>query len=118
MEVYLPILLAFFVALTIPMVMLAIQKALTTKKVTPVKMEPYECGNPVPHTALEYRFSIRYYLIAVLFIIFDVETVFLYPWAVQLKKLALFGFIEMVIFLLILIIGYIFAWRKEALSWI
>jgi len=63
------------------------------------------------------RFSIRYYLIAVLFVIFDVETVFLFPWAVMFDKLALFGFIEMMIFLAILVVGYVFVWKRGALNW-
>ena len=67
--------------------------------------------------AHDHRFSIRYYLIAVLFVIFDVETVFLFPWAVMFDKLALFGFIEMMVFLVILIIGYVYIWNRGALKW-
>jgi len=65
----------------------------------------------------DHRFSIRYYLIAVLFVIFDVETIFLFPWAVMFDELALFGFIEMMIFLAILLVGFVYVWRRGALNW-
>jgi NADH-quinone oxidoreductase subunit A len=80
--------------------------------------DPYECGNEPQSLALQHRFSIRYYLIAVLFVVFDVETVFLYPWAVMFDKLGLFGFIEMTVFLIILVAGYVYVWRRGALSWV
>ena len=79
--------------------------------------EPYECGNEAETFAHDHPFSIRYYLIAVLFVIFDVETIFLFPWAVMFDKLALFGFIEMMVFLAILVAGYIFVWNRGALNW-
>ena len=79
--------------------------------------EPYECGNEPDSLAHDYRFSIRYYLIAVLFVIFDVETIFLFPWAVMFDQLALFGFIEMMIFLTILVVGYVYVWNRGALDW-
>ena len=82
-----------------------------------VKAEPYECGIKASTTAYDTRFSIRYYLIAVLFVIFDVETIFLFPWAVVFEKLHIFGFIEMMIFLAILLVGYVYAWRRGALEW-
>ncbi len=84
---------------------------------SPVKAEPYECGVKAPTTAFDTRFSIRYYLIAVLFVVFDVETIFMFPWAVSFDRLALFGFIEMVVFLAILVVGYVYAWRRGALEW-
>jgi NADH:ubiquinone oxidoreductase subunit 3 (subunit A) len=67
--------------------------------------------------AHDHRFSIRYYLIAVLFVVFDVETIFLFPWAVMFDRLALFGFIEMTVFLGILVIGYVYVWNRGALDW-
>lgn len=81
-------------------------------------LDPYECGNEAETFAHDHRFSIRYYLIAVLFVIFDVETVFLFPWAVLFDQLALFGFIEMMIFLVILVIGYVYVWNRGALRWV
>ena len=81
------------------------------------KLEPYECGVEPVRDARQ-RFSIRLYIVAMLFLIFDVETIFLFPWAVQFRQLALFGFIEMVIFIAILIFGYIYAWKRGALEWV
>jgi NADH-quinone oxidoreductase subunit A len=115
---YIPILLFTLVAIAFPIVTLWIAKLLRAGKFDPVKAEPYECGiEPATH-ALDARFSIRYYLIAVLFVVFDVETVFLFPWAVMYRKLALFGFIEMLVFLGILVVGYVYAWRRGALQWV
>lgn len=118
MEAYVPILVASLVALSIPIIIILFARIVMRRNPSPVKYEPYECGNPVIKPAHEFQFSIRYYVIAVLFVVFDVETVFLYPWAVTLKKLGLFGFVEMMIFIAILIAGYIYAWRKEALRWV
>jgi len=81
------------------------------------KLEPYECGVEPVRDARQ-RFSVRFYIVAMLFLIFDVETVFLFPWAVQFKQLALFGFIEMVIFIAILVFGYAYAWKRGALEWV
>ena len=75
-----------------------------------------ECGIE-PTTDARDRYSVRYYLVAMLFVIFDVETVFMFPWAVIMDELALFGLIEMVVFLFILVVGYAYAWRKGALEW-
>ena len=85
-------------------------------KYNKVKLEPYECGIETVGDARD-RYSVRYYLVAMLFVIFDIETVFLFPWAVILDELALFGLIEMFVFLGILIVGYFYAWRKGALDW-
>jgi len=83
-----------------------------------VKLEPYECGVPASSLAFDHRFSVRYFLIAVLFIIFDVETVFLFPWAIRFKQLGWFGAIEMAVFLAILLVGYVYAWKRKVLSWV
>ncbi len=83
---------------------------------SPVKQETYECGE-LPRGGSWVRFNIRYYTFALLFVIFDVETIFIYPWAVVFKRLPLFAFVEMVIFLAILIVGLAYAWRKGALKW-
>ncbi|MBI4302072.1 MAG: NADH-quinone oxidoreductase subunit A [Chloroflexi bacterium] len=86
------------------------------EKPDPVKASTYECGvEPIGPAWVQFNF--RYYLYALLFVIFDVETVFLYPWAVALRQLKVFGFIEMVIFMLILVLGYIYGWKKKALEW-
>jgi NADH-quinone oxidoreductase subunit A len=83
---------------------------------TKQKLSTYECGNE-PFEDARGRFPVKFYLIAILFIIFDIEVVFLYPWAVVYKKLALFGLIEMAVFLLILLAGYFYIIKKGALKW-
>ncbi len=117
MEHYVPILVYTLVAISFPIVALSMAKVIRAGAPDPVKAEPYECGVKTPTVAFDTRFSIRYYLIAVLFVIFDVETIFLFPWAVSFDRLALFGFIEMMVFLAILLVGYIYAWRRGALEW-
>ena len=88
-----------------------------SEKYNKVKLEPYECGIE-PITGARERYSIRYYLVAMLFVIFDVETVFMFPWAVIFNKLLLFGLIEMMVFIFILVVGYYYAWQKGALEWV
>ncbi|MCK8601769.1 NADH-quinone oxidoreductase subunit A [Desulfoferrobacter suflitae] len=80
------------------------------------KMEPFECGES-PIVSPKLRFSVKFYLVALFFVIFDIEAVYAYPWAVLFKELGLFGFIEMMIFLTILAIGLIYVWRRGALEW-
>ncbi|HEY5649055.1 MAG TPA: NADH-quinone oxidoreductase subunit A [Nitrospiria bacterium] len=80
------------------------------------KVSPYESGS-LPYSDARNPFPMRYYIITMLFVIFDIETVFLYPWAVSFNKLGLFGLIEMVLFILILLVGYVYAWKKGALEW-
>jgi len=88
----------------------------TPKKPDDVKSSTYECGMDTTGRSW-VQFNFRYYLYALVFVIFDVQTVFLYPWAVAMDKLALFGIVEMLIFILILVVGFIYAWRKGALEW-
>jgi len=80
------------------------------------KLSPYECGMQTVG-ATRRRITIRYYIVAMLFLIFDIEILFLYPWAVVTKSLKLFGFIEMLVFVSILFIGYVYVWKKGALEW-
>mgnify|MGYP001077996617 FL=1 len=115
-EAYVPILLFILVAIGFAIFTLIVSALLHSKKYNQVKLEPYECGIE-PLTDARDRYSIRYYLVAMLFVIFDVETVFLFPWAVIIDELALFGLIEMFVFLFILVVGYVYAWRKGALDW-
>ena len=98
--------------------MMAIAIYLGPKRMNPVKGEPFECGVIPTGDALDTRFLVKFYLVAILFVIFDVETVFLYPWAVQYKVLGLFGLVEMLVFLGILIVGHIWVWKRGALEWI
>ena len=82
----------------------------------PVKSDTYECGVETEGDAL-VQFHVRYYVVALLFVIFDVEAVFLYPWAVAFRQLGLFAFVEALLFLVVLFIGYVYAWRRKALEW-
>lgn len=115
-EHYVPILLFLLVAIGFGAVSLTVGKLIRPKNPYKDKNAPYECGVPPINDARE-RFSIRYYVIAMLFLVFDVEVVFLYPWAVDFSRLGLFGLVEMMIFIFILLIGYVYAWKKEALEW-
>ena len=80
------------------------------------KMSPYECGME-PIGDVRQRFSVKFYLVAMLFILFDVEAVFLYPWAILLKRLKMFGFLEMMTYVLIVLIGFFYVWKKGVLEW-
>ena len=113
---YIPILLFVLIATAFAVFTLVFSRLVHAEKVNPVKLEPYECGIE-PETDARGRYSIRYYLIAMLFVIFEVETVFMFPWAVSVDRLALFGLIEMLVFLFILVVGYVYAWKKGALEW-
>jgi NADH-quinone oxidoreductase subunit A len=117
MASYLPILVFTLVAVLFLAASLLAARLLRYATSAAANLDPYECGNEPESFAHDHRFSIRYYLIAVLFVIFDVETVFLFPWAVLFDQLALFGFIEMMVFLIILVIGYVYIWNRGALRW-
>jgi NADH-quinone oxidoreductase subunit A len=86
------------------------------RKPTPEKQSPYECGMQPVGTARE-RFSVKFYLVAMLFLLFDIEAVFLFPWAVVYRDLKLFGFLEMTLFIAVVLAGYIYVWKKGALEW-
>lgn len=90
-------------------------RKLANKSTQKLKLAPYECG--LAPTKQPNRISSQFYIIALLFILFDVEIIFMFPWAVDFKVLGIFGFIEMVLFVLLLVIGFIYAWRKGALQW-
>lgn len=113
---YIPIALFVVVATGFAVFTLVFTRLLHPTKYGKVKLEPYECGIE-PLTDARDRYSIRYYLVAMLFVIFDVETVFMFPWAVIFDRLLLFGLVEMAIFIGILLMGYFYAWRKGALEW-
>ena len=116
LNAYIPIFLFLLVAVGFACFTLIMSQLVQSKKYNKVKLEPYECGIE-PSTDARDRYSIRYYLVAMLFVIFDVETVFMFPWAVIFNKLLLFGLIEMLVFILILVVGYYYAWQKGALEW-
>jgi NADH-quinone oxidoreductase subunit A len=114
---YIPIFLFIaVVGLLIPITLIA-AKLVRPENPNRVKLMPYECGID-PIGSARGRYTVRYYLVAILFVVFDVETIFLFPWAVKFKALGVFGLIEMLIFLAILIVGYIWIWKKGALEWV
>jgi NADH:ubiquinone oxidoreductase subunit 3 (subunit A) len=105
------------IAVVFPLIALGLAWVLRPKKPNPVKSQTYECGlETYGDTWVQFR--AQYYLFALIFVIFDIETVFLYPWAVAYKRLGLFALVEMFIFLAILVAGLVYAWRKGALEWI
>lgn len=113
---YIPILIFVVVAAAFPIVTILAAKLVRPSAPDKTKLEAYECGIAA-ETDTRGRYSIRFYLVAILFVIFDVETIFLLPWAIQFDVLGLFGLIEMLVFLAILIVGYIWLFRQRALKW-
>jgi len=114
---YLPILVFAVLAAALPLGTIVAARAVQSRRPNAVKAEPYESGIAPSTNAFDTRFSVRYFLIAVLFVVFDVETIFLFPWAVLFHRLGLFGLIEMLIFLVILVLGYFYVWKRQALDW-
>jgi NADH-quinone oxidoreductase subunit A len=113
---YVAVLVAFGIAALVAGVFLGAGALIRPRRPSVVKEEAFECGNP-PSGPAWGRFSVKFYLTAILFIVFDVEVVFLYPWAVMFRPLGMFGFIEMAIFVAILTLGFVYVWRKGALQW-
>lgn len=113
---YIPVLITMLAAGAFGLGALLVGSLFRPRRPYREKLLPYESGNP-PVGEPRYRFSIKFYLIAMLFVIFDVEAVFLYPWAVVFDSIGLYAIIEMIIFIFILIVGYIYAWKKEAFQW-
>ena len=113
---YIPIFLITLMAAALAASILIFALIIRPNNPDPEKNSPYECGMP-PLMEAHERFSIRFYLLGILFLLFDVEALFLFPWAVRYDALGLFGFIEMMLFIAILLVGYFYAWRKGALEW-
>ena len=117
---YLPVLIFLLVGVVLGALMIAVgfsmSRVLGVNKPNSEKLSPYECGFEAFEDS-RMKFDVRYYLVAILFIIFDLEIAFLFPWAVVLEAIGLFGFMAMVIFLGILVIGFIYEWKKGALEW-
>lgn len=116
LEAYIPVVLFLMVAIGFSIVALLLAWLIRPERYNKIKLEPYECGIETRGDARD-RYSIRYYIIAMLFVVFDVETVFMFPWAVIMDRLKLFGLVEMIVFLFILIVGYAYAWKQGALEW-
>ena len=113
---YLSIIIFLFVALSLSIGFIVLNFLFSPKKPDPEKLSAYECGFE-PFNDSRMEFDVRFYLVAILFIIFDLEIAFLFPWAVSLGKIGFFGFISMMIFLVILTVGFIYEWKKGALDW-
>lgn len=116
LEQYLPILVFIIVGLGMGVALISVGSLMSLRKPGHQKDAPYECGFPEFESA-RLPFDVRFYLVAILFIIFDLETAFFLPWAISLRKIGYFGFWSMMIFLGVLVIGFIYEWKKGALEW-
>lgn len=116
LEGYLPILIFIAIALGLSVVMLAMGKMLSPSNPYKEKNSPYECGFEAFEDS-RMKFDVRYYLVAIMFIIFDLEIAFLFPWAVVLQDIGMVGFLAMMIFLGVLVVGFVYEWKKGALEW-
>ena len=114
---YLPIFIFLVLAILFPVAALAVAKLVRPAAPSLTKLEAYECGIKAASDS-RGRYTVRFYIIAILFVIFDVETIFLYPWAVRYLKLGWFGVAEVAVFLAFLIVGYVWAYKKRALEWV
>ncbi|PYT21733.1 MAG: NADH-quinone oxidoreductase subunit A [Acidobacteria bacterium] len=115
-EVYFPVLLQVAIAMAVAALMLGLSYLLGKKVRNRVKDMPYESGI-VPIGDARQRFSVKFYLVGMLFILFDIEAIFLYPWAVVYRQLKMFAFVEMLIFIVLILCGFFFIWKKGALDW-
>ena len=113
---YFPVLLFIIVAVVVGVAPMVLGKLLGPSRPDAEKLSPYECGFEAFEDA-RMKFDVRYYLVAILFIIFDLEIAFLFPWAVVLNEIGLFGFLSMMVFLAILVVGFVYEWMKGALEW-
>lgn len=113
---YLPILVIVLVAAFIGLAIIVLSTVLAKRSPSRVKLMPYECGMD-PIGGARGRFSVRFFLIGMLFIVFDIELIFLFPWAAIYSDLKVFGFIEMLVFVLVLLAGLVYVWKKGALEW-
>jgi len=113
---YLPVLLIMLFSILFSGGVILIGSIMRLRRPYKEKLQIYESGNP-PVGEPRERFSIKFYIIAMLFVVFDVEAVFLYPWALVFDKIGLYALIEMMLFMVILLVGYVYAWKKEAFQW-
>ncbi len=113
---YFPILLFIGVGLGVGVIAISVGKALAPNKPYADKLSPYECGFEAFEDS-RMKFDVRYYLVAILFIVFDLEIAFLFPWAIVLDEIGVFGFWAMMIFLAVLVVGFAYEWKKGALEW-
>ena len=116
LENYFPVLLFICVGLAVGIIPLVLGRILGPNRPDEEKLSPYECGFEAFEDA-RMKFDVRYYLVAILFILFDLEIAFMFPWAVVLKEIGTFGFVSMMIFLAVLVVGFVYEWMKGALEW-
>ncbi len=116
LEQYFPILLFILVGLLLGGILLTVGSLVSPNRPDPEKLSPYECGFEAFEDA-RMKFDVRYYLVAILFILFDLEIAFLFPWAIVLPEIGFAGFAAMMIFLPILVVGFVYEWKKGALEW-
>ncbi len=114
---YLPVAILAGLAFLFAAGSLGISALLRPNRPTPAKLAPYECGIEPERLPKGERFSVKFYVVAMLFIIFDIETIFLFPWAVQFRRLGLFGLVEMAVFIGLVFVAYVYVWRLGGLDW-
>jgi NADH-quinone oxidoreductase subunit A len=114
---YLPIVVLAALALVFAVASLLVSRLFRPNNPNPVKLSAYECGNEPVRLPKGERFSVKFYVVAMLFIIFDIETIFLFPWAITFRQLGLFGLVEMAIFIGLVFVAYVYVWRKGGLDW-
>jgi NADH-quinone oxidoreductase subunit A len=114
---YLPILILLVVAGGFAVLSLMASAVLRPKRPSPAKSAPYECGIEPERIPKGERFPVKFYVVAMLFIIFDIETIFLFPWAVTFRQLGLFGLVEMAVFIGLVFVAYVYVWQKGGLEW-
>jgi NADH-quinone oxidoreductase subunit A len=114
---YLPIVILAGVIGAFAVVSLVGSRILRPKRPTPAKLAPYECGIEPERLPRNERFPVKFYIVAMLFIIFDIETIFLFPWAISVRALGLFGLIEMVVFIGLVFVAYVYVWKKGGFDW-
>ena len=117
LSTYLPILILAVLALVFAVASLTASSTLRPHRPNPVKLSAYECGNDPVRLPGGEKFSVKFYVVAMLFIIFDIETIFLFPWAVAFRDLGLFGLGEMAVFIALVFVAYVYVWRKGGLDW-
>src|SRR5271165_6325979 len=115
-QTWFPVLLQAVLAMVIAAALVGLSFAVGKRLKNKVKDMPYECGI-APTGDAQHRFSVKFYLVAMLFILFDIEAIFLYPWAVVFKQLKMFGFLEMLTFVILILAGFFFIWKKGVLDW-
>jgi NADH-quinone oxidoreductase subunit A len=115
-DTYFPVLVQIAIALLVASGLIAISALIGKRVYDRVKDSPYECGIAPTGSARE-RFSVKFYLVAIVFILFDIEAVFLYPWAVVYRELKMFAFVEMLLFVILILAGFFYVWKKGALDW-